>query len=378
VRAEDATICIVSTNKNINQHIHARPIQSTQSESGMLHSDKTNHHDSNVNVQCSPVETPLGNIITMDLGVNGTYTADFYIFHTNLLSVNKRAFYNAGTNDEANVRDDGTGVYIGINKELNDVDETNAINEVNDTTYFSILEKQKVKNDLFYALYLAGSISEPSASIHFRLQLPPTITVDNCSEYERPHKKYNVIDVNDYDISNIMYDTVTSDTTEGYVDNTTNIHERKISIFDEIIVFKSLNSLKINSKYVEVDLEYEKSMNENQFDNDGMLDADMIHIVIISCRSLSRYIEAEVLTKSLLFNRKYKSSKKMIFHLIVDDGGKQYFMNLFEINGILKMNDISIVFHSFDIVCNGPLDLFFEKIDHMKQSSHHSGKAGDI
>ena len=98
-----------------------------------------------------------------------------------------------------------------------------------------------------------------------------------------------------------------------------------------------------------------------------------MHALVISSRSHDRYVEAEVVLKSIFFNRdnsaisgaNHRHSKnistlirqtlfiigKLVIHLVVDDGGFFHFQNLWSKYNLLQaIPDVVIVFHSFQEV----------------------------
>ena len=84
----------------------------------------------------------------------------------------------------------------------------------------------------------------------------------------------------------------------------------------------------------------------------------------MSVNSIDRYEEAEVHLKSLIFNRNLTPKNKranIVLHMIVDDGGQEYFTNIKE--NLLKFDDIHIIFHNFEYVCINPLEKFLHLLD---------------
>lgn len=95
-------------------------------------------------------------------------------------------------------------------------------------------------------------------------------------------------------------------------------------------------------------------------------DQNIIHIVIMSVNSVDRYEEAEVHLKSLIFNRNLTPKNKranIVLHMIVDDGGKEYFSNIYLKENLQKFDDIHIIFHNFEYVCMKPLEKFLKSLD---------------
>ena len=171
-------------------------------------------------------------------------------------------------------------------------------------------------------------------------------------------------------------------------------------------------------------------------DIDVGVDRDTMHVVLLSCRSLDRYREAETMIKSLIYNRnggndrdrdeKHTHSagqnpdpnpnptpipnpRPLVLHMILDPSGKRYMDDMWSANGIetntildwesvrdpnqsnqsKKSEDsysisaytlntnITIVVHDYKSVCQEPLDhLFRDKLDDHSISFHHSGAAG--
>lgn len=93
---------------------------------------------------------------------------------------------------------------------------------------------------------------------------------------------------------------------------------------------------------------------------------NMIHIVVMSARSVDRYEEAEVHLKSIIFNRSLTPKNKrapITIHMIVDDGGQNYFRDIYVKDNLNKFDDVHIVFHDFNYVCVKPLEKFLGSLD---------------
>jgi len=77
---------------------------------------------------------------------------------------------------------------------------------------------------------------------------------------------------------------------------------------------------------------------------------EVIHIAIMSCRSEDRYIEVEVLLKSIIFNLD-PDTLPIVVHFIVDESGYTFLSNMLNSHSLLeKFPSISYVFHSFEKV----------------------------
>ena len=98
-----------------------------------------------------------------------------------------------------------------------------------------------------------------------------------------------------------------------------------------------------------------------------------MHLLLLSVRSPSRYQEAEVALKSLIYSR--GANEAMVIHLVVDPPGREYFEALWEQAHVQRLGNVHWVFHDFEEVCGRPLEAFLRRA-RMDLSSHHSGKAG--
>ena len=95
-------------------------------------------------------------------------------------------------------------------------------------------------------------------------------------------------------------------------------------------------------------------------------DKSIIHIVIISVRSIDRYEEAEVHLKSIIFNRSLTPKNKrapIAIHMIVDKGGHNYFRDLYDKENLKKFDDVHILIHDFEYVCVNPLENFLSSLN---------------
>ena len=102
--------------------------------------------------------------------------------------------------------------------------------------------------------------------------------------------------------------------------------------------------------------------------------SDIIHVALMSVRSLDRYEEAEVMLKSLIFNMDRRT--QMVIHLIVDKGGYQFMERIWRRYDLYnRIDNVALVFHDYHAVCDAPARSFLKKFS-LPQSSHHSGLAG--
>ena len=65
----------------------------------------------------------------------------------------------------------------------------------------------------------------------------------------------------------------------------------------------------------------------------------------------------------------------LVVHLVTDTEGMVYFKELFSVSKLYSSRRFLIVLHHVEEVCHDPLSLFLKTVQ-MKQSIHHSGKAG--
>ena len=87
-----------------------------------------------------------------------------------------------------------------------------------------------------------------------------------------------------------------------------------------------------------------------------------------------RYEEAEVFLKSMFFHM--KEGKRMVIHLLVDEGGYLFFAGMFNAYEFsTRFPNVAIVIHDYSSVCVKGTDQFLAKFS-SPQSPHHSGKAG--
>ena len=91
-----------------------------------------------------------------------------------------------------------------------------------------------------------------------------------------------------------------------------------------------------------------------------------IHVVLMSARSVDRYQEAEVHLKSIVFNRSMTPKNKrapLVIHMIVDNGGQNYFRDIYTNENLSKFDDLHIIFHNFEYVCMSPVEKFLKALD---------------
>lgn len=112
----------------------------------------------------------------------------------------------------------------------------------------------------------------------------------------------------------------------------------------------------------------------------------VMHVVLLSCRSLDRYVEAEVMLKSLLRNRrKYSMTsaadgmkrynyRPLVIHIVTDYSGRVFFDNLWDNAPLSKQHHhqklvkekagsmLGVVYHDYRTVCKKPLNEFLSAL----------------
>jgi hypothetical protein len=107
-------------------------------------------------------------------------------------------------------------------------------------------------------------------------------------------------------------------------------------------------------------------------------EAKTAHVLLMSVRSLDRYQEAEIMMKSLFFNRQHLASRKgrlLVLHIVTDSEGQEFFNQIWTKYRLHRLHDLLPVFHDYNSVCVRNIESFLRRND-LNMSSHHSGVAG--